>query len=151
MGFVFPVPAQELAVDYIEKIASRHSENMLVGGHSKGGNLAVYSAAFCSEAVQNRIEIVYNFDGPGFDEKVLQKDGYKRICNKVNTFVPQSSVVGMLLNHEERYIIVHSTQLGLLQHDLYSWSVQIDSFICLEAVDNTGRFIDYTLKAWIAN
>ena len=113
MGFVFPVPAQELAVDYIEKIASRHSENMLVGGHSKGGNLAVYSAAFCSEAVQNRIEIVYNFDGPGFDEKVLQKDGYKRICNKVNTFVPQSSVVGMLLNHEERYIIVHSTQLGL--------------------------------------
>ena len=128
-----------------------YSENMLVGGHSKGGNLAVYSAAFCSEAVQNRIEIVYNFDGPGFDEKVLQKDGYKRICNKVNTFVPQSSVVGMLLNHEERYIIVHSTQLGLLQHDLYSWSVQIDSFICLEAVDNTSRFIDYTLKAWIAN
>ena len=151
MGFVFPVPAQELAVDYIEKIASRHSENMLVGGHSKGGNLAVYSSAFCSEDVQNRIEIVYNFDGPGFDEKVLQKDGYKRICNKVNTFVPQSSVVGMLLNHEERYIIVHSTQLGLLQHDLYSWSVQIDSFICLEAVDNTSRFIDYTLKAWIAN
>ena len=151
MGFVFPVPAQELAVDYIEKIASRHSENMLIGGHSKGGNLAVYSAAFCSEAVPNRIEIVYNFDGPGFDEKVLQKDGYKRICDKVNTFVPQSSVVGMLLAHEERYIIVHSTQLGLLQHDLYSWSVQIDSFICLEAVDNTSRFIDYTLKAWIAN
>ena len=151
MGFVCPVPAQQLAVGYLEEAAKGYDGEFLIGGHSKGGNLAVYSAAFCKKEIQPRIKTVWNYDGPGFDEKVLSKQGYKNICDRVRTFVPQSSVVGMLLSHEEEYTIVHSRNTGIMQHDIYSWDVERDGFSYLETVDNSSKFVDYTLKAWIAD
>ncbi|MGN0115161.1 MAG: DUF2974 domain-containing protein [Acutalibacteraceae bacterium] len=150
MGFACPVPSQKLAVEYLQNAAKRTRGRLVIGGHSKGGNLAVYAAAFCDDSVKRRIESVYNFDGPGFDNKVLSSDGYKSIFSKINTFVPQSSVVGMLLGHEEKYTIVHSSQNGIWQHDIYSWEIRRDGFVYLETVDNSSRFVDYTLKAWIA-
>lgn len=151
MGFVCPVPAQRLSVEYLDGIATHCKGVLTVGGHSKGGNLAVYAAAFCSEEAQSRIRTVYNYDGPGFDERVLGQEGYKKITDRVNTFVPQSSVVGMLLGHEESYTIVHSEQSGLMQHDIYSWDVERNNFMYLESVDSSSRFVDYTIKAWIAD
>lgn len=150
MGFVCPVPGQKLAVDYLQKAARRLPGRLTVCGHSKGGNFAVYAAAFCGDEIQDRIEAVYNYDGPGFDSKVLSEPGYQRICKKIQTFVPQSSVVGMLLGHEEKYIIVHSEQTFLQQHDTYSWEVRQKHFHYLDTVDNSSRFVDYTLKAWLA-
>ena len=150
MGFVCPVPGQKLAVDYLQKAARRLPGRLTVCGHSKGGNFAVYAAAFCGDEIQDRIEAVYNYDGPGFDSKVLSEPGYQRICQKIQTFVPQSSVVGMLLGHEEKYIIVHSEQTFLQQHDTYSWEVLQKHFHYLDTVDNSSRFVDYTLKAWLA-
>ena len=150
MGFVCPVPGQLLAVDYLQKAAERFSGRLTVCGHSKGGNFAVYAAAFCGEAVQRRIGAVYNFDGPGFDGTVLAREGYRRVCDRIQTYVPQSSVVGMLLGHEEKYTIAHSEQTFLQQHDTYSWEVRRKGFLCLDTVDNSSRFVDYTLKAWLA-
>ena len=121
MGVVCPVPAQEHAVRYAEQVAGRYPGTLIFAGHSKGGNLAVYAAAFCGAAVQER----------------------------VHTFVPQSSVVGMLLGHREAHTIVHSEQIGLMQHNLYSWEVRPTGFACLQTVDSGSRFIDYTVKAWI--
>mgnify|MGYP000350390196 FL=1 len=149
-GFVCPVPGQKLAVDYLQRAARRLPGRLTVCGHSKGGNFAVYAAAFCGEEIQDRIEAVYNYDGPGFDSKVLSEPGYQRICQKIQTFVPQSSVVGMLLGHEEKYIIVHSEQTFLQQHDTYSWEVRQKHFHYLDTVDSSSRFVDYTLKAWLA-
>ena len=150
MGFVCPVPGQTLAVQYLERLAVRYSGALRLCGHSKGGNLAVYAAAFCAPAVQERILGVYNYDGPGFDETVLFREGYRAVCARAHTFVPQSSVIGMLLGHEEAYTIVHSERVGLMQHDIYSWEVERDGFHHLETVTNSSRFIDYTIKAWIA-
>lgn len=152
MGFICPVPAQQLALAYFQDIADSMDGEFILGGHSKGGNLAVYAAAFGGPGLQARIRTVYNFDGPGFMEKILAEEGYQRICQKVRTLVPQSSIVGMLLGHEEKYSIVHSTRKnGILQHDVYSWEVQRDRFVPLETVTNSSRFIDFTLKEWIAN
>lgn len=152
MSFVCPVPAQELALHYVEKIARSVSGRLIIGGHSKGGNLAVYASSCCSDDVQERIEKVYNYDGPGFDDKILLTEGYKKICRRVSTFVPQSSIVGMLLGHEEEYTIVHSAQVGgIWQHDTYSWEIKRDRFVYLESVNNSSRFIDYTLKTWVEN
>ena len=152
MSFVCPVAGQVLAMEYLDRAAAQHDNcEITVLGHSKGGNFAVYAAAFCNAATQARIRAVYNYDGPGFDDKVLRTDGYRAVCKAVNTFVPQSSVVGMLLGHEEAYTIVHSEQVGIMQHDLFSWEVRRDGFACLESVDNSSRFINYTLKSWIAD
>ena len=151
LAFLPVVPAQRMAVQYLQAAAEVFSERPLrVGGHSKGGNLAVYAGAFCSEAAQQRIELVYNFDGPGFDRKILDQAGYEAICPRVRTFVPQSSVVGMLLGHEEQYTVVHSQETGLTQHNIYTWDVERESLSYLDTVTHGSRFIDRTLKDWLA-
>lgn len=149
MGFVCPVPAQSQAVRYLEKMAAAHPGEITLGGHSKGGNLAVYAAAFCREEIQSRIRAVYNYDGPGFDDGVLQSEGYQRVCARVKTYVPQSSVVGMLLGHREKTVTVHSDNQGLTQHDLYSWEVARNRFVTLRSVTQSSRFVDQTLKHWL--
>ena len=150
MAFICPVPAQLTAVEYLRRVAENTAEPLILGGHSKGGNLAVYAGAFCSPEIQERIERVYNFDGPGFDEKILNQPGYEAICPKVRTFVPQSSVVGMLLGHEEQYTVVHSQETGLTQHNLYTWDVERETLKYLDTVTRGSRFIDRTLKDWLA-
>ena len=150
MAFVCPVPAQKLAVEYLERVLRLKRGKFILSGHSKGGNLAIYAAAFCRKSLQRRIERIYNYDGPGFDEKVLTTDGYKSVRALTATFVPQSSIVGMLLGHEENYTIVRSKAAGIMQHDFYSWEVKRDRFVYLDTVTESSKFIDSSLKAWIA-
>lgn len=154
MSFTTPVPAQEQAVRYLAGAAEIISQlepdyRLTVAGHSKGGNLAVYAASYCDKAIQDRIGLVYNYDGPGFTDTVVLSPGYQRICTHVHTLVPQSSVVGMLLEHEEKYTVVRSTNKNIMQHDPTSWELTRDGFIRLESVTSSSRFIDYTLKAWM--
>lgn len=150
MSFKCPVPSQESAVSYIRKAASHLTGNLVVGGHSKGGNLAVFASAFSGAETQKRICGIYNFDGPGFDSSVIGTPEYKNIAELVLTFVPQSSIIGMLLEHEEPYAIIKSAgKTGMLQHNIYSWSVNRNSFKKLENVDTRSTFVDFTLKDWI--
>ena len=129
LAFLPVVPAQRMAADYLTAAAAAFPALPLrVGGHSKGGNLAVYSAVFCGSAVQNQIKRVYNNDGPGFRTSLLPLPEHKRVADKITTILPESSVVGMLLEHEERYEVVRSTQSGLWQHDGFSWQVRGEKF-----------------------
>lgn len=149
MSFCTPVPAQIDAVAYLNNAAEEVPGTLCIGGHSKGGNLAVYAASFCRPDIQDRIRFVHNHDGPGFDSCVLESDGYQRIVEKVKTFIPQSSVVGMLLQHEEDYYVIRSDQVGLMQHDLFSWEVDRDRFVYLDEVTEKSKFVDRTLKSWL--
>ena len=148
MGFADEVPAQLDAVDYLERAAAAMSGPLTVVGHSKGGNLAVYAAAFCRPETQARIVSVRSHDGPGFNESTVAKESFRSIMGRTRTFLPQSSVVGMLLEHEEDFTVVHSCNKGLLQHDVYSWDIVRDGFLTVEGVTNSSRFIDRTLKDW---
>ena len=100
-------------------------------------------------AIQLGILSVYNHDGPGFRESMLQRAGYQAILPKVETFVPQSSVIGMLLEHEEAYTVVQSAENGILQHDPYSWEVLGADFVRLENLTDHSRFLDRTVKRWL--
>lgn len=152
MSFLCPIPAQEQAVEYLDTVAAFEGGTLLLGGHSKGGNLAMYAAAFCNPEIQDRIQQVYNFDGPGFDGQVLAQACYQRMRERMTTFVPQSSIVGMLLEHEEQYIVVKSTQkFSPLQHNVYSWEVERDHLVYLDQITDGSRFIDRTLKGWLAD
>lgn len=150
MGFADNVPAQQDAAQYIEKAAAQITGIPIrICGHSKGGNLAVYSAAFCAEEIQSRILEVRNFDGPGFNEKNIHLPGVRRISEKARTYLPQSSIVGMLLEHEEAFTIVHSKSLGIFQHDLYSWQIEGGDFVTESKTTGSSQFIDSTLKEWL--
>ncbi len=145
MSFMDVVPAQKKALDYVNAVASKY-RNIYIGGHSKGGNLAVYSAVFADKRVKNKIVAVFNNDGPGFKQRLLSTPEYLDITDRIITLVPQSSVVGMLLEHEESYSVVRSTQKGVLQHDGFSWEVMGADFVYLSDVDDDCKTVDMTVK-----
>lgn len=149
MSFKSHVPSQLDAVSYLQAIAQYYKQPIRVGGHSKGGNLAVYASIFVSEEIKKRIINIYNNDGPGFDEDITETQQYKQIIEKVHTYIPQDSVFGRLLNHEEKYTVVESNQKGILQHLTYSWQVLGKQFIYLKEVTNGSKFIDKTIKDWL--
>ena len=149
MSFKAHIASQRDSAQYVNEIAKRYKQKIRIGGHSKGGNLAVYAAAFANKTVKNRIINVYNNDGPGFIEEITDTNEYKEAINKVHTYIPQSSVIGRLLNHEEKYTIVQSVQKGLMQHDLYSWQLEGKKLVSLAEVTNGSQFVDKTLKEWL--
>ncbi|MDD3394109.1 MAG: DUF2974 domain-containing protein [Anaerotignum sp.] len=149
MSFLDFVPAQIMAAIYLLYAAQNLSGAIRMGGHSKGGNLAVFAAAVCPRKTQDRILCVYNYDGPGFQEGMLRFQGYNDIIPKVHSFVPQSAVIGMLLSHQGGYTVVRSAEKGLLQHDPYSWEILGADFVRLEDVSKESKFWDKTLKSWL--
>lgn len=149
LSFDSDVPSQHDAVEYVEKIAKKTKKKIRIGGHSKGGNLAVYAAVFCDDKIKEQILEVYNHDGPGMSSSVIKKNIYKKMIKKVHTYVPQSSVIGRLLYHEEQYTVIKSTQTGLMQHDLYSWQVLGNKFISLDDVTNGSEMVDKVIKSWL--
>lgn len=150
MAFISPVPGQTMAKEYLEKAAKKIRSKIIVLGHSKGGNFAIYASGMSSDKTKGKIRDVYNFDGPGFESKFLKSAEYASIKDKVSTFIPQSSVVGMLLEHEDDYTIIHSSKnVGIMQHDFYSWDVECRNFLYLDTVTNNSKAVDKTLKTWL--
>ncbi len=151
MSFMQVVPAQLMAADYVRKIDGELWRQLRLGGHSKGGNLAVFAAARSSPMVQERILQVFNNDGPGFTDYLMGDVGYQAMVPKIRTIVPQSSVIGMLLEHEEPYTVVRSKQIGILQHDYYTWDVLGNHFIPMQEMTADSRFVNVTIKNWVAD
>lgn len=144
------VPAQKMAVQYVERVARQFPRRKLrLGGHSKGGNLAVWSGVFCPAAIQRRIAAIWSNDGPGFHDDILSLPQHQRVADRIVSIVPKSSVVGMILEHEEDYFVVDSDQQGLMQHDGFSWQVLGDHFVKLRSVTRQGRLNDLVLKEWV--
>ena len=152
MSFKSHIASQISAKQYLEEIAKEYpSSKIIIGGHSKGGNIAVYAATFASKDVKDRIINVYNNDGPGFCEDVIETPEYQEILPRVHTYIPQSSIIGRLMNHKEKYTIVESVQRGIMQHDLYSWQLLGKEFVTLKKLTNESEFIDKTIKDWLEN
>lgn len=120
-----------------------------IGGHSKGGNLAMYAAMQCGEEVQDKILSVYDNDGPGFPEGFFHGKDIEKILKKVTRIIPEASVIGMLLTHQKEPVIVDSTQKGIMQHDAFSWEIMGPSFIRKEKLTRKAETMDQQLHKWI--
>lgn len=151
MSFRQVVPAQLLAEKYVREVGAEYFLPMRLGGHSKGGNLAVFAAARSSPVLQKRILEVYNNDGPGFTGYLMGDPGYLAMVPRIKTYVPQSSVIGMLLEHEEPYTVIRSKSHGVMQHDPYTWEVVGPGFIPVPEISQSSVFLDKTIKTWYAN
>lgn len=148
MGFETEVPAQASASVYLADAAAALKGPLRICGHSKGGNLAIYATVKAKAVVRRRIKSVFNGDGPGFLAEVLQSDAYHAVADRINTFIPESSVIGMLMDHEDDYTIVKSSNMGLLQHEPYSWELTGNRFDTVETTDAHSKLVDMTLKDW---
>lgn len=150
MAFLDPVPGQSFSVKYMNMVTGRLHQRFYTGGHSKGGNFAVYAALNCSEAVRERILRIYNHDGPGFRPEVLKRLDYAAIEEKISKTLPHSSLVGMLFSPaDEKYTVVESKTFGLLQHDPFTWLVADDHFVKVKEVYKSRKFTDGTINEWI--
>ena len=152
MAFMPEIPAQKMAVDYAKEMARQYPRRKLrLGGHSKGGNLAVYAGVFLPADLQRRILAVWSNDGPGFHTDLRTLPQHQRIASRITSIIPKSSVVGMIMEHEEDYVVVDSRQKGLMQHDGFSWEVRGAGFVKLREVSRLGRLNDRVLKEWVRN
>lgn len=150
MSFKSHIASQKSAKEYLEMIGKEYpNKKIIVGGHSKGGNIAIYAAIFSSNEVKNRIIKVYNNDGPGFCEDIIETSEYQEMIDNVHTYIPQSSIIGRLMNHREKYTVIESSQKGVMQHDLYSWQLIGNNFVTLTEVTKGSEFIDKTIKDWL--
>ncbi|MBQ6655223.1 MAG: DUF2974 domain-containing protein [Erysipelotrichaceae bacterium] len=146
MAYMTPVPSQKQALEYVSRQLKKRKGNFLLGGHSKGGNLAVYAAV---ELSSERIVRVYNNDGPGFSESYTAKPQYQAMLKRMITYLPSGSVIGTLMNSGIDRVIVSSEGKGpVRQHDFLSWQSEGGHFVKAENFSDFSRFINDSMNGW---
>lgn len=149
MAYCEALPAQQSAVRYITRIGNIHDGRIHVMGHSKGGNLAVYAAAFAPEDTAKRISSITSLDGPGFCEKVMKSTEYGFIKDRVRTFMPKASIVGVLFSRTGRFTVIESRASGLMQHIPYNWEIMGGDFVTASEQDGSSQLVEDALNDWI--
>ena len=150
MSFMKNVPSQIEGLKYLEEISKKYpNKKMILGGHSKGGNVAIYAALETTEEIQKRIINVYNFDGPGFDNEFIKNNKTDKTVKKVITYIPQDSIIGRIMEHEEECNVVKSVESGIYQHDIYSWQVLKDKMIRETSVTDSSDIMSDSIKQWL--
>lgn len=150
MAFQYPVPAQRSAAEYVAHVAGLWRGDLILLGHSKGGNLAAYAAMHADDEVRARIRRVYSLDGPGFPDEVVAGEEYRAVADRVVKIVPETSIVGMILETPEPCRVVRSNEWGLMQHLAFSWRVRGDAFVEAPGVSASSRYFNRSLNQWLA-
>ena len=148
MTYSLLVAAQTDAKEYLAKQASLWDGDLMISGHSKGGNLAIYAAATQVEDVQLRIVDIFCFDSPGLYRSVLETKGYQNIVPLAMRYIPQDSLVGLMLESEVPYVIVKSNATGAMQHSAMTWEIEDGQFIKMEKLTKNSQLNDQTFKKW---
>ena len=151
MTYMKEIPAQKHAIEYLEEFFTQHpKQKVIVAGHSKGGNLAVYAASQIQSELQEKISSVYTYDAPGLQAHLTETTGYQDVIPKIRRYVPQGSVIGMMLEVPDTPIVVKSMALGgIAQHSTFSWQTEDNHFVQLEAISSESLQIKDTLKEWV--
>lgn len=144
------IPAEKEAAEYLDRISAYSSRPLRVGGHSKGGNLAVYAAAECNRQTQQRIREVYNYDGPGFNPDFFERPGIHAVQSRIRRFIPEFSLFGMLLEDNVEPVIIKSSQKGIMQHDGLSWQIEGTKFVRGKGIDTAAQIFSDSMDAWLA-
>lgn len=145
--YKFPVEAQLRAKHYLEETLTFFDRNVYVGGHSKGGNLAMYAYMYAKETVKKKIKKVCNFDGPGFLKEVVDSSLYEEMQNKLLMVVPEESVVGMILEHKN-YMVVKSNAKNIMQHNGYSWEC-FGGFLVPATLSKKSKKLESNLQEYL--
>lgn len=151
MSYMSKIPAQKLACKYLEEVLDNLSGSFILTGHSKGGNLAIYSAANTNETFRERIEGIYTYDAPGVHTSVLESEGYKAIRSKVVAYVPEDTVVGALLEKDVETVVVKSKLFGVMQHMVYNWQIKGHDLQKLKSRTTGSILFERALKQWMCN
>lgn len=148
--YITPVGAQIEAEKYLRKVCEQIDGKIYVCGHSKGGNLAVYSSMMLSEEHKKKIVSIMNYDGPGFMQDIVETPEYKSILPKIESYMPQGSIVGMIMYHAGEYNIVHSIERGMQQHVALTWEVLGNRFVRDNSFDKSSIIFRTACNKWVS-
>lgn len=151
MTFSDVIPSQKEAKAYIMDVAKQNHNKIIIGGHSKGGNLAMYAGSFIPNVIKHRIIKVYSFDGPGFNHKAINSKKYLESVDKIKSFIPQTSIVGVMLEHKEETRVIHSSGFGPMQHDIYTWEIDINKLKYLENNTTASTILDSSFENYLTS
>ena len=151
MTYMDHVPSQRRAASYLQHVMKEFPKGrFMIAGHSKGGNLAAYACSYLPDHLIERVDAIYCYDAPGLNKAIIETEGYQRIAHLVHRFVPQGSIVGMMLEVPEPATIVKSRAFGgFAQHDAFTWIVEKDGFVTLDQTSPDSQQTDETLKQWV--
>ena len=145
--FSHTVPSQDLALEYLN--AGDSESPIILAGHSKGGYLAIYAASECRKDLVPRIEGIYNFDGPGFCFDISETANFNDLKDRIHSYVPGSSIVGMLQRHMDDYVVVSSMNRGVMQHYAFYWKIDGQSFVLRKNRNISSRTMDAAFNQWL--
>lgn len=151
MTYMDHVPAQKRAASYLQHVMKEFPKGrFMVAGHSKGGNLAAYACTYLPDYLFERVDAIYCYDAPGLNKAIIETEGYQRVAHLIHRFVPQGSIVGMMLEVPEPATIVKSRAFGgFVQHDAFTWMIEKDKFVTLDQTSPDSQQTDETLKQWV--
>ncbi len=150
MAYMDKIPAQESAAQYLNRTIDILSSKVTVCGHSKGGNLAVYACSHVNSMRRSKLSRIINFDGPGFDFSIVPHDSFSYCEDKVCNYVPEESIVGMLLEPVGKRIVISSSARSINQHNALNWKVKRSKFV-RGNMSKITQLLEQTLKSWLAD
>lgn len=148
MAYKFPVSSQKKAIQYVNKRFLFSNKKIILGGHSKGGNLALVAGMYANMFVRKKIIQIYNNDGPGLLREQFESKEYSRIRDRLVSIIPNYSIVGILLYHSDDYVVVRSAKKGVMAHDLNTWVVSDKAFMRAE-LDSYNKALDSEIIKWL--
>lgn len=143
------VPSENEAALYLKDVTEGREETVRIGGHSKGGHLAIYAAMTADPEISSRIEKVYSFDGPGFNHEAMESEKFRSVQPKIIKIIPETSIIGRLLENSTEPVVVKSTELGIMQHDPKSWQLEGKKFETCASTDKISDAFDETMSIWL--
>lgn len=149
MTYMSEIPAQRSACQYLSHFLVHYPRSIIVSGHSKGGNLAIYAASFMPSELQQYLDRVYIFDSPGLHEHVLEREGYQQIRHKIKAYKPKESIVGVMLASDIQANILESKAKGILQHDLFNWQTETNQFVRVDELTHLSQSLQKTFTEWM--
>ena len=151
LAFESEIPSQREAVEYLEAAAAQTRGPLYVGGHSKGGNLAVYAAVMCGARTAKRLRAAFSHDGPGFTPEMMSRGAWAERAHLIRKTVPNQSLIGMIFEQQDDFQVVESTEVGIMQHDPFSWEVEGCEFKLADRLSMGARHVDRSLNEWVSN
>ena len=141
------VGSQARALAYLEETRRHVRGPLRVGGHSKGGNLAVYAVATAGRATRRRVRDVWVHDGPGFVEGLVAPGELAAIEERTHRYVPEFCVVGQIFEQPGPCTVVASATSAVMQHSAVNWQVMGNRFVRAAGVDERARRFGETFEA----
>lgn len=147
--YMTPMDAQKEAAKYLKEVCETWDGKIIITGHSKGGNIGIYATMSLPDEYKDKVQCIYSFDGPGFLPHIVESDEYKKTIGKVISYMPQSSVVGMIMYNLGEIKVVRSNGKGFMQHAVVTWQVLGKDFVYENKFDNGSIIFNECTKKWI--